>query len=354
MTKQSGKGMVAIISVEQAHTLLRDEQISSADMARVCEAVVNSDDIVGSSADYHNLAVEVTRRGCYLHGFNIVAKGLKLYPYNIDLLADAVYYGSCAGKFEECEQYAAKLRSRPYALWNWRAYTFMIDYYMDKADWTVSEAEILKSMSTALEFAMKAQKILATEERGYLAEHQVHEALERWNREAAANDPDNSTNYLEVAEAEHNLSIGALKKAMDNERIVAVQCSLRYADIKFEAREYEETIKVCEKAFCYAESQPSAKMGYFLYLAAMSMDALIHENKAFEDRERIAECYRMYQAADRTLDSNRSAYRNNIKLRVNNLETRSGIPSGIQIKDSENSVDMLRQLLGSLEQSEDE
>ena len=90
------------------------------------------------------------------------------------------------------------------------------------------------------------------------------------------------------------------------------------------------------------------------YLAAMSMDALIHENKAFGDSERVKECYRMYQAADKTLDSNRSIYRSNIKLRVKNLEARSGVSSGFQNTDGENSTDMLRQLLGSLEQCENE
>lgn len=354
MNVQNKQELTTIISVEQAHNLLQTGQIDDGEIMTLCDAICTSDSIVGSSADYHNLAVELTRKGCFLHGFNIVTKGLKLYPFNIDLLADAVYYGSSAGKFDECEQYAQKLQKRPFALWNWRAYTFLIDYYMDKADWTESEVEVINSMKRALELAQNAQKILGNEEQGYLAEHRVHEVLERWYRESAEKYTDEAEKYLQLADAEKVWAVDALNRAIDNNRIVAVQCCMKYADLKFEEREYEETIRVCEKAFCYGESQPSAKMGYFLYLAAMSMDALIHENKAFGDSERVKECYRMYQAADKTLDSNRSIYRSNIKLRVKNLEARSGVSSGFQNTDGENSTDMLRQLLGSLEQCENE
>ena len=338
MKRQTTNEIFTIISVEQAQTLLQEGEVDDSNLPLVRDSVVNSDVIVGSSADYHNLAVEMTRRGCYLLGFDIVQKGLQQYPYNIDLLADAVYYGSCAGKFDQCEQYAETLKSRPFALWSWRAYTFMIDYYMDKADWLESTTDIMQSLKDALSLAAKAQDILSTDERGYLAEHRVHLVLERWFREMAVNESDTNKKQscFETADEERQLAINSLKRAIENNNIIAVQCCLRYADLTFEARDYKETIQVCQKAFCYGESQPSAKMGYFLYLSALSMDSLIHEEKAFGDEARIMECYRMYLAADKTLDANRITYRNNIRLRINNLQVRTGIP--LSLSSLEGSV----------------
>lgn len=144
-----------IFSVDQAQSYLDNIQIDNEDLLRICDSIINSESIYGSSSDYHNLAVSVARKGFYLQSFTVVQKGLKLYPYNIDLLADAVYYGSSAGKFSECEEYAKILLSRPLALWNWRAYTFMIDYYMDKTDWLTTNDEILASLASALAFLKK-------------------------------------------------------------------------------------------------------------------------------------------------------------------------------------------------------
>lgn len=330
-----------IFSVDQAQSYLDNIQIDNEDLLRICDSIINSESIYGSSSDYHNLAVSVARKGFYLQAFTVVQKGLKLYPYNIDLLADAVYYGSSAGKFSECEEYAKILLSRPLALWNWRAYTFMIDYYMDKTDWLTTNDEILASLASALALSQKAQNILATEERGYLAEYKVHEVLERWYRELSSDcTGDKHADYLKQAEQEHAMANEILLKAIDNNHIAAVQCCLRYADLQFETQNYQETIRICEKAFCYGESQPSAKMGYFLYLAALSMDVLIHQDNAFDDTERVNNCYRMYHEANKTLDADRAVYRSNINLRVSELEARTGISSGL-ISDSDTFRDLL-------------
>lgn len=328
MSKNENGKPAVVVSVEQAQDYLKRHNFDEFDWMDIVNQIQNDPDISGSSSDYHNLAVELTREGCYLQGFMVVEKGLEKTPYNVDLLADAVFYGSSAGKYEKCEEYAKRLMNRPFALWNWRAFTFMIDYYMEKSDWLDDEQAISEAYATALDLAKKAQRFLRNEERGYLAEHNVHEALERWKIQFAeeAKDQDEKKKFEENAAMHRTYAVAALKKAIDNEEMVSIQCCLRYADLKFEERDYEAALEVCEKAFCYGEAQPSARLGYFHYIAALCHDCMINQERAFEDEQRITECYDMYRAAVRTLDANRTTYRDNIKLRIKNLETRSGIP----------------------------
>lgn len=328
---------VTLLSIGQAH----EEVQSTRDVSQIRiigEAVIQDDALTGGSDDYHNLSVEFSKRDDYSTAFLIVKKGLKQYPYNIDLLSDAIYYGSKCGKYAECDQYASTLQSRPYGLWNWRAFTFLIDYYVDKTDWLETDEKILNSLTQAVNLAQKYQEILPTQEKGYLAEYkvrkireqmakcQMHDSLEKPEKKEAA-----ST----VASKECNLAEDALKRALESNEFSAVQCCLKYADIKFEAQDYQETIKICERALTFAESQPSARISYFMYLSALSKDALIHQEGVFGDAARVSDAFSDYAAAYSTVVS--KTYQNNIKTRVRILSAKSGIPCPV-LRDQEDEL----------------
>lgn len=329
---QEAGSVPAIISLERVQRIIEGSAEDVNTLNAICDRLEDTN-LIGSANDYHNVAVGMSRLGCYPQAFRVVQQGLKSYPYNVDLLADAVYYGSSAGKWKDCEEYAARLNKRSKGLWNWRAFTFMIDYYMDRMDWLEDTDAILDSMITALKFSHQAQRILEHEERGYLAEARIHEALAKWYEDRAShsqateqNAPMSADQYRQRAEEGRQQVMATLKAAISNPNMVAVQCCLRYADLQFEACNYEETIKICEAAMGYGESQPSARMGYFPYLAAMSMDCLIHRENAFEDVEKVKKCYQKYSTALALLEPDRITYRNNIRLRLNNLQIRTGIP----------------------------
>ena len=67
-------------------------------------ALRESDTIYGDDDDFHNFAVTCSNtlddnRAAY----DIVYEGLKLYPTNTDLLADAIKYGYSCGEKDKCK-----------------------------------------------------------------------------------------------------------------------------------------------------------------------------------------------------------------------------------------------------------
>lgn len=87
----------------------------------------------GEASDYHNAAVVCARQEDYEIACDFLEIGLKKNPYNIDLLADYLNYGMNCDKIEQCEECYKKLLLRK-AEWNWRAYSFTIDYLLKVTD----------------------------------------------------------------------------------------------------------------------------------------------------------------------------------------------------------------------------
>ena len=89
--------------------------------------------IEGSKNDYHNVAVTCARGDDYRFACLIIEEGLKKFPNNIDLLADYLAYGLQGGTAERCEIVFEKLMTLK-ERWNWRGYSFVIDYLQDVDD----------------------------------------------------------------------------------------------------------------------------------------------------------------------------------------------------------------------------
>ena len=313
-----------VLSIGAAHSMFDQIRNDNKLKRALAETVLGAENMVGSSDDYHNLAVEYSRDDDYITAFNILEKGMAQYQFNIDLLADAVFYGSNAKQYEKCEEYAGILMSRPRALWNWRAFTFLIDYYLEKADWTESISEMLENTNTALTLAQDYQAYLPEEERGYNAEYKVRIMRERFFRQykfEAENDKSRKEYELKEKD-ERRLAEEALCRAINAKNFPAVQCCMKYADSLFKSCRYEEVIRTCELAFTYSEVQPSANLGYLLFLRALAMDALVHRGKNY-DEGHVNEVYQAYEVAKRA-NSDHSTYFSTIRTRMSLLAGLTG------------------------------
>ena len=307
-----------VLSVGHAEQLV-EEAIDKKDyylVQQVCQIVLAKETIVGKADNYHNLSVVISQADDYYTAYLIVEKGLAQFPYNIDLLADAIYYGSNARQYKKCEEYILTLRSRPFAHWNWRAFSFLINYYLAKPDWTEQTDELFSFTEEALFVAKAFQEVWPAEEKAYISEYKVRMEREKYYRVKESGDE---------AKKEKENAENALKRAIDSGRFSAVQCCLRYADLLFEEQRYKDVIDICNQALQYGESQPSAKLGYFLYLSGLSKDILIHREQAYEDVDRVKDAFTDYVAAFRNYNYS-SSYISNIRDRVMILSAKSNLP----------------------------
>ncbi len=342
-----------VLSIGAAQTLFSQIRNNNELKKLLAETVLNAENMVGGSDDYHNLAVEYSREDDYLTAFSILEKGMAQYKFNIDLLADAVYYGSNAGQYQKCEEYAEILKDRPRALWNWRAFTFLIDYYLEKADWTESISEMLENTNVALALAQDYQAYLPEEEKGYNAEYKVRMVRKCFFREykLETKDEEVRNKYEQQEKEERELAEAALRRAIDAKSFPAVQCCVKYADSLFESCRYEEVIPICEQAFAYTEVQPSANLGYLLYLRALAMDAVVHQGKKY-DEVHVNEVYQAYEVAKRA-NSDRLSYLKTISTRMNLLAGLTGFePAKTKLspddcRTDDNLMSLLSRLTGN-------
>lgn len=317
---------IIVLSIGHAHTLAQYATATQnyIDLQAIVEAVLTNANIFGSAAEYHNLAAEYARIDDYYSAYRIVEKGIiQQYKYDIDLLADAIRYGSYCNKYSDCEQYKDALKARPRGAWNWRAFTFLVDYLNEKVG-TAEVENIMPILDEALEITHEYQRVLKAEEKAYIAECEVRLLRERYIRESE--NPGSSN----LADDEYKAAKDALRKAIfgldnsSNGSIVAIQCALKYADMLFEVRKYQEVIDVCVRALGYVETQPTARVAYFKYISALSKDALVRQDNAFADRKRVEDVLNDFLVAYQVI--NEPTYEKNIKTRATFLSVESGIP----------------------------
>ena len=113
-------------SLQQLHQLL---SLVDNEPGALKEAfkLINTGNLPGDADDYHNISVCYARQGDYTSACEILEKSIPIFPYNSDLLADYIKYGSKAGELEKCAQYYKKLREIPVNAWTWRGFDFSID-----------------------------------------------------------------------------------------------------------------------------------------------------------------------------------------------------------------------------------
>lgn len=101
--------------------------------------------LIGSADAIHNLSVEFARNGYFDYACAILKKGLMTdkFPQNIDLLADFIKYSTCSlpADSDLAEVYYQRLIRIDKKCWNWRAFSFSIDYLTSRLDQADEQAD---------------------------------------------------------------------------------------------------------------------------------------------------------------------------------------------------------------------
>lgn len=116
------------------NTLYYDQRIGDDyepfEKVTILKQLVQSNEVEGDKNLFHNVAVTCARGDDYKFACLIIDEGLKQYPYDVDLLADYLAYGLKGGNSKRCNEVFNRILSIK-DRWNWRAYSFTIDYLLD-------------------------------------------------------------------------------------------------------------------------------------------------------------------------------------------------------------------------------
>lgn len=234
---------------------------------------------IGTSNDFHNLSVSYARVNMFDCACEILNRGLKVMPYSVDLLADYIKYGLSCGEYKLCEEYFICLQKIPNSQWNWRAYSFSIDYLLDSCKRQTDKENLVRIKKEALDLANEFIKKIGTEQ-AFFDKAMVYQAF---------NEP--------VKEYETLLKCIDLLK-------VTPKCALRLADIEFDKGNFQAAVKYISRCCNIFRPQPDVSRGYsYLLLALSRISALFSENTdgdniSWKDRkETIIEIYRYFHTA---------------------------------------------------------
>lgn len=245
-------------NLEEAHNFLSDLMFGSSSsgnisgsqriqiMERIVERVKNGD-IQGDFSDYHNLASEFARQGYYELACKVASEGRTVFPFELDLRSDFLYYASKMGRTNEVDKGIQELDQIPRNFWNWRAFTFYID--------TLNAREATdENKEKTLECVEDYHKILPAEERAYMAEYETYMKY---------GDRDDAVGALEIAE---------------RKLLMTAQCSLRLSEIYHMRGAYDKAIASATRAIIgQAETQPSSNTGAAFAQRGFSRDAQIQK-----------------------------------------------------------------------------
>ena len=215
-------------------------------------------DVVGSADEFHNTATHLAINNNLDLAVLLLQKGIEKYPHNIDLYADLLNFLTDLGDYHNAElaQEMLFVQFPNYDTWNWRAYTYVLNYLIEfKPDnYFDSCNDIIKEFRCFLPY----------DERSYMAEYNLLRAINK------------NTEAIEILET-------AIKNL-----VVAPQCALKLSDEYLDRGEYEKTIAACNKAaYCSAESQPSVKVSYIFYNRALAKDAIVNQSLASDGQVTI-------------------------------------------------------------------
>lgn len=232
-----------------ANAFAHEETESVSNVIAVVRRAIDSKELLGEADHFHNLGTELARQHYTKEAVGICELGLTHFPNNIDLISCLTLYNAEIGDFKSAEIYAKKLHEFDRKVWNWRAYTFYIDYcnYLPGTD------ELQK---LTLECMTDYQKYLPSEEKAYMAAYKTY------------------TKY-----GMHEEAIQALRTAHDTLKVTP-QCSTRLADHYLSIGEYELCIEAASKALVgNAQTQAAVETGAIFGVRGLAKDAQIHDKE---------------------------------------------------------------------------
>lgn len=292
-----------------SHTYLEDlsgddiyeTEAAIRDLSSLVHRVLNQKVKQGDADDWHNFAVDIARRDLFDLACEILEGGLQAFPKNADLLADYLEYGISCGRIDRCKEYYKTLLKIPKIRWNWREYSFLIDYLSYLWERSDSEKELLKLQNEMLDLANEFRSNFPKGEESYRCEAEVFKLI---------NDKESEEKVLRLAL---------------NEQTIAPKCALRLADLLFDRGDYEDALKQIQRALHDAtQTQRCVNEGYLYCLSGLSKMAL-----AMRDENAITEdaVLEIYSDFDISLQQNhKSSYVDTIRSKTIILVAKSGIP----------------------------
>lgn len=205
---------------------------------------------VGSSVEYHNLAVDFSKADRNRLACIVLEKGLAEYPGSIDLLGDYLKYGVEDARWEQCEGCYQVLKTLDRNDWNWRAYSFSIDYLLEKRKQTTDPLERKSLRSEALRLAKAFTEKVGSD----LAYFDLANVYNEFNNKTA----EKAT--LEMAVSRNKFS---------------PRCSLRLADMEISEGNYQaalERLHVCQVAL---KPQSDINLSYVYLLKVLCKSSLL-------------------------------------------------------------------------------
>ncbi len=218
---------------------------------------------IGTADNFHNTAVSYAKHDLYDISCKILECGINKIPYSSDLLADYIKYGMSCGQIEKCNVFFERLQNIPKERWSWRAFSFSIDYLLEKCNYIGQQIELNNIKRKALSLA----DMLIDRKSGKLDQAYF----------------DKATIYREFAETEEELrTLRLCMKSINS----SPKCALRLADIAFEKGDYATAIENLKHCCSRINPQPDIRNDYaFLLLGLSKTSALFDKNKNFEGGE---------------------------------------------------------------------
>lgn len=287
-----------LVDDESEDTLLRLEELA--------EAALTSDKWIGDADDYHNFAVTFARLDQEDRACQILEKGLQVFQKNVDLLADYIKYGVICAEFEKCDMYYQKLLTINKKRWNWRAFTFSIDYLLSMIDFKdLSSRDEENLIGSIKSLAGEFQESLPNDEQGYVSEYDIYKAF---------NDSEKAEEVL----------VTALEKLP-----IAPKCALRLADMLYEKGEYSRALMYLKR--CEIDSiQPQSGIdkGYlYLLMTLCEVVVMFQSEEPLIKEKSIENVKKIYESANmaKRLMRNRNSMRRNLDDVVAIVEAKTGV-----------------------------
>ncbi|MBQ7099535.1 MAG: hypothetical protein IJO05_07450 [Oscillospiraceae bacterium] len=281
------KVSMKIVSVKEAREKF-GQHIAMGDTTygnKLADYIVDPDNhVTGEPHHFHNLISCYMEIGDYYNAHRVTQMGMRQYPRNIDLLANAIRVASCGIDFKTTEQYLQVALQIDKKYWNWRLFLFSIEAYR----YMMSQCPIEQMdeyYQKALDLAKDYQKYIQADERAYNQEAEIY---------LMANDIGKARAVLTQAIEDGYWDPDA-KRYMP---LVAPQCCVTLIDsILEDTHEYAEIVKIAKRGIQFtAQEQPSANMGYFVYRWAMALDALAIQG-GYKVPDDIKNALKVYQVA---------------------------------------------------------
>lgn len=278
-----------------------DDEACRAGLNDLVNRLCNQQTLSGDADDFHNFVVALARKDEYALACRLLARGLEIFPKNVDLLADYLQYGVSCGRAEECKRYSKILMKIPRMRWTWRGFAFLVRYLLHLTEQSDSEKDILAKRAQMLEIVADFKKYFPYSEEPYRVEAEVYQSLNEPERESAP-----------------------LRQAMSVLK-VCPKCALRYADLQFERGNYGEAMVAIQRAIRDAnQTQSSISEGYIYYLSALCRIAMIQAGETGPDEQVVRDVYSDFNIAIRELGE-ASSYFEVIRTKTNTLVSKSGI-----------------------------